>query len=89
MLYLTKFLCLFPGNDFDIREFHHAILSNGAVPLDVLEKIIHNWIKSVTESRSRDLPLDQHCKPARLVSSGETLKLKAVWITYGLFVILS
>ena len=87
MLYLTKFLCLFPGNDFDIREFHHAILSNGAVPLDVLEKIIHNWIKSVTESR--DLPLDQHCEPARLVSSGETLKLKVVWITYGLFVILS
>ena len=84
---MTKFLCLFPGNDFDIREFHHAILNNGAVPLDVLEKIIHNWIKSVTESR--DLPFDQHCKPARLVSSGNTLKLKAVWIIYGLFVILS
>jgi len=33
------------GNDFDIREFHDAILENGSVPLDILEAHINDWIK--------------------------------------------
>jgi len=32
------------GSDFDLREFHDAILENGSVPLDVLEQHINQWI---------------------------------------------
>ena len=32
------------GNSFNIREFHDRILGNGAVPLDILEKEIKNYV---------------------------------------------
>src|SRR5262245_39313311 len=32
------------GAKFDIREFHDVVLSNGAVPLEVLEKQVKDWI---------------------------------------------
>ncbi len=32
------------GPRFDIRSFHGAVLGNGAVPLDVLEQIVLDWI---------------------------------------------
>lgn len=31
------------GDKFDIRKFHNIVLSQGAVPLDILEKIVKNW----------------------------------------------
>jgi uncharacterized protein (DUF885 family) len=34
------------GDKFDIRQFHEALLSNGSVPLDVLEELVDRWIKS-------------------------------------------
>lgn len=34
------------GDKFDIREFHDQILGNAAVPLDVLESRIKQWIAS-------------------------------------------
>ena len=34
------------GDQFDIRLFHEVILSNGSVPLDVLEELVDRWIKS-------------------------------------------
>ena len=34
------------GDKFDIRQFHKVLLSNGSVPLDVLEKLVDRWIKS-------------------------------------------
>jgi uncharacterized protein (DUF885 family) len=34
------------GDKFDIRQFHEVVLSNGSVPLDVLEELIDRWIKS-------------------------------------------
>jgi uncharacterized protein (DUF885 family) len=34
------------GEKFDRREFHEVILRNGAVPLDVLEKLVEAWLHS-------------------------------------------
>lgn len=32
------------GEDFDLREFHNVVLKNGAVPLDILEQIVDDYI---------------------------------------------
>ena len=32
------------GNDFNIRDFHDVVLGNGAVPLDILEKHVNEYI---------------------------------------------
>ena len=32
------------GPKFDLRDFHREVLSDGAVPLDVLEAKIDRWI---------------------------------------------
>jgi uncharacterized protein (DUF885 family) len=34
------------GNKFDLRQFHDVVLTNGALPLDVLEELVEQWIKS-------------------------------------------
>jgi uncharacterized protein (DUF885 family) len=34
------------GEDYDIREFHDAVLKNGAVPMQVLEEVIDAYIQS-------------------------------------------
>ncbi len=33
------------GESFDIREFHDAVLKNGAVPMQVLEEVIDDYIR--------------------------------------------
>ena len=38
------------GDKFDIRAFHDTILGGGALPLNVLEKRVDNWIASVKAS---------------------------------------
>jgi uncharacterized protein (DUF885 family) len=34
------------GARFDVRKFHTAVLTDGALPLDVLEAKIDRWIAS-------------------------------------------
>jgi len=35
------------GEDFDIREFHNVVLTNGSVPLDILEDLVSQYIDRV------------------------------------------
>jgi uncharacterized protein (DUF885 family) len=39
------------GVKFDLKEFHHVILANGALPLSIVEKFVHQWIKLPTHGR--------------------------------------
>ncbi len=32
------------GAKFDIRDFHDAVLKNGGMPLDVLERVVNDYI---------------------------------------------
>lgn len=34
------------GPQFNLREFHHEVLKNGGVPLNVLKEQVHLWIES-------------------------------------------
>jgi prolyl oligopeptidase len=41
------------GPDFDIRAFHDLVLSNGAIPLDSLERLVDDWIGTQVEGADR------------------------------------
>ena len=34
------------GDQFDLREFHDVILSNGAMPLGILEEVVEEWVEA-------------------------------------------
>lgn len=38
------------GNQFDLKEFHNVVLKNGAVPLDILEDLIDDYIGMTLEN---------------------------------------
>ena len=46
------------GDQFDIRAFHDEILSGGALPLDVLETRVDNWIAAVKAGTAPAHPVD-------------------------------
>ena len=37
------------GVKFDIRAFHEVVLSNGAVPLNVLENLVNDWVAATQD----------------------------------------
>lgn len=40
------------GEQFDIREFHHEVLKDGAIPLNILEDKINRWIEEQKKSQA-------------------------------------
>jgi len=40
------------GDIFDVKDFHLQILENGAMPLNVLEHVVENWISNVKSTQS-------------------------------------
>jgi uncharacterized protein (DUF885 family) len=34
------------GNKFSLREYHNVVLKAGVIPLDMLERIVNEWIQS-------------------------------------------
>lgn len=40
-------------DDFDIRDFHFELLRHGALPLDVLESKIKEWLRETKETKSQ------------------------------------
>lgn len=44
------------GDDFDIRKFHDAVLSNGGLPLDILETQIERFIFDEKQRLAQSLP---------------------------------
>ena len=45
------------GDQFDIRAFHDEILSGGALPLDVLETRVNDWIAAVKTGKAPAHPV--------------------------------
>jgi uncharacterized protein (DUF885 family) len=44
------------GQDFDVREFHDAVLGSGSVPLTVLEANVDRWIGEQKGKAERKAP---------------------------------
>ena len=44
------------GERFDVRQFHEALLGNGALPLPILERQVGRWIEESLEAASHRAP---------------------------------
>jgi uncharacterized protein (DUF885 family) len=49
------------GSTFDVRDFHDAVLAEGALPLDLLERRIEKWIENKVSPR----PHGESAQPPR------------------------
>jgi uncharacterized protein (DUF885 family) len=34
------------GDQFDFKEFHRVVLGNGSMPLEVLERVVNDYIEA-------------------------------------------
>jgi uncharacterized protein (DUF885 family) len=34
------------GDQFDLKEFHNVVLTNGSMPLDILERVVDDYIET-------------------------------------------
>lgn len=41
------------GDDFDLREFHDEVLKNGALPMDVLDQSIEEWLREKSKAKKK------------------------------------
>ncbi|MES2734140.1 MAG: DUF885 domain-containing protein [Bacteroidota bacterium] len=53
ILFLRKLAQQKLGKAFDMREFHDQILKDGAMPLDILDQKIRDWIDSKLKTKKR------------------------------------
>jgi uncharacterized protein (DUF885 family) len=37
------------GEEFDLKAFHNVVLSNGGMPLDILERLVDDYIEQKTQ----------------------------------------
>lgn len=44
------------GEEFDLRGFHRAVLENGYLPLDVMDRSIDRWVESSLAAQVAELP---------------------------------
>ena len=34
------------GDRFDLKAFHRVVLSNGSMPLEILERVVEDWVQA-------------------------------------------
>ncbi len=59
------------GDQFDLKEYHNLVLSNGSMPLEVLERVVDDYIASkLNQIGLLRGPLDQRLSPLQEKGAG-------------------